>query len=57
MFLGYLPYHLVGDTRAYSEACQVNLLHFSAAAHIVHQKEGLSFAANESHDLTLRLPF
>src|SRR2546423_5991124 len=46
---GDLANHLVGDARAVSQAGQMQLPHFSAAAHVVHQIEGVSFAANKSH--------
>jgi hypothetical protein len=57
MLLGHLPNHFIGNPGADAQPRQVDLPHFSAAAHAVHQKEGLSFAANESHDFTLKLPF
>jgi hypothetical protein len=35
-----------------SQASQVQLAHFIAAAHVVHQVEEISFAADKSHDGT-----
>jgi hypothetical protein len=35
----------------------VQLLHFSVAAHVVHQIKDVSFATNESHAITLNLYF
>ena len=55
MFFGHLADHLVSDPCTHSEPRQVDLLHFSAAAHVVHQKERFPFAANESHNLTPEL--
>jgi hypothetical protein len=49
MFLGNFTYHLVRDASAFAEPSQMQLAHFSAAAHIVHQVVGIPFAANESH--------
>jgi hypothetical protein len=34
----------------------MELAHFSAAAHVVHQVERISFAADKSHGITLKLP-
>src|SRR5690242_14685061 len=44
--------NLLSDARALSQARQMQLPHFSASAHVVHQVERISFAANKSHDLT-----
>jgi hypothetical protein len=49
VFLRDLAYHSLGYPRAVSQSRKVQLPHFSAAAHIVHQVESVSFAANESH--------
>jgi hypothetical protein len=45
-----LAHHAFRDSRAVSEPRQVQLPHFASPAHIVHQVEGIPFAANESHD-------
>src|SRR5215469_6171575 len=52
MLLRYFLDHLIGYTRALPEPRQMQLLHFLAAAHIVHQVERIPFAANKRHDLT-----
>ena len=44
------PHHLVGDMGPFPEACQMQLLHFSAAADIVHQEVGVASSSNESHN-------
>jgi len=49
VFLGDLAYHRVGDPGALTQTSQMQLAHFSAAAHIVHQVIGIAFAANEGH--------
>jgi hypothetical protein len=35
-----------------SQPGQMQLAHFSAPAHIVHQVQRISFAADKSHDVT-----
>jgi hypothetical protein len=42
----------VGNFRALAEPGEMQLLHFSAAAHVVHQIIRIAFATNESHDFT-----
>src|SRR5258708_6410735 len=49
VLLGPLAHDAFRDSRAVAESRQVQLPHFSAAAHVVHQVECVSFAANESH--------
>src|SRR6201998_789063 len=49
MLLGDCFYDVVGDPGAVTEAGEVELPHFSAAAHIVHQVVGVSFATDKSH--------
>jgi hypothetical protein len=51
MLLGDCLDDVVGDPGAVAETSEVELLHFSAAAHIVHQIVGISFATDESHDV------
>jgi len=43
---------VIGDSRVGSEPRQMQLAHCSAAAHVVHQVERISFAADKSHDVT-----
>src|SRR5882724_10902967 len=52
MFPGYFADNGIRDFRALAEPGEVQLLHFSAAAHVVHQIIRISFAANESHGIT-----
>jgi hypothetical protein len=52
VLLGHFANHLVGNSRAISQASQVQLAHFIAAAHVVHQVEEISFAADKSQDVT-----
>ena len=52
MLLGDFADDGIGDAGAFAETSEMELPHFTAAAHIVHQVIGISFAANESH-----LPF
>src|SRR5580692_12294323 len=49
VFLAHFFYDFVGNSRPLAESCQVQLLHFSTAAHIVHQVVGISFTSHESH--------
>jgi hypothetical protein len=59
MFLGNLFDHSLCNSRTVTQPCQVQLLHFAAAAHVVHQVERISFAANECHNtypVTSNLP-
>src|SRR5258707_2675892 len=49
MFLRDLLYHPLRNSRAVAQSRQVQLTHFSAAAHVVHQIERISFAANKCH--------
>jgi hypothetical protein len=52
VLLGDFANDFVGNSRAVSQASQMQLAHFIAAAHIVHQVEEISFAADKSHDVT-----
>jgi hypothetical protein len=52
MLFGNFAHQVIGNSRTGSETCQMELAHFSAAAHVVHQVEGISFAADESHGST-----
>jgi hypothetical protein len=52
MLLGNQAHHIIGDSRAGSQARQMELAHFSAAAHVMHQVKRIPFAADESHDVT-----
>jgi len=52
VLLGDFANHFVGNSRAISQASQVQLEHFTAAAHVMHQVEQISFAADKSHDVT-----
>ena len=49
MLLGDCFDDVVGDPGTVTEAGEVELPHFSAAAHIVHQVIGVSFATDKSH--------
>src|SRR6266849_1547089 len=51
MLLGDCLDDVVGDPCAVAETGEVELPHFSAAAHIVHQIVGVSFATDKSHDV------
>jgi hypothetical protein len=51
MLLGDCLHDVVGDPGAVAEAGEVELPHFPAAAHIVHQIVGVSFATDKSHDV------
>src|SRR5579859_5244524 len=51
MLLGDCLDDVVGDPGAVAETGEMELPHFSAAAHIVHQIVGVSFATDESHDV------
>src|ERR1700758_1623082 len=44
-----LAHHSLRDPRAVSQSRQMQLPHFPAAAHVVHQVKGIPFSANESH--------
>ena len=52
VLFGNFPDNAIGDASAVAEAGEVKLPHFSTAAHVVHQVERVSFAANEGHRLT-----
>jgi hypothetical protein len=56
MLLGNFPHQIIRNSRTRSKTCQMELTHFSAAAHIVHQVERISFAADKSHGITSKLP-
>ena len=49
MFLADFTHDLIGDAGSLAQPRQVQLPHFSTAAHVVHQVVGVSFAANEGH--------
>src|SRR5258708_33686589 len=49
MFLGDFLDDVVGDAGAVAKTSEMELLHFSAAAHIVHQIVGVSFSTDKSH--------
>src|ERR1700720_2299736 len=49
MLLGDCLDDVVGDAGAIAETGKMELPHFSAVAHIVHQIVGVSFAADKSH--------
>jgi hypothetical protein len=50
MFLRDFAHHSLRDPRSVSQSRKVQLPHFSAPAHVVHQVESVSFAANKSHE-------
>jgi hypothetical protein len=52
MLFGNFPHHIIGNSRTGSETRQVELPHFSAATHVVHQVKRISFAADKSHGIT-----
>jgi hypothetical protein len=52
VLLGDFANHFVRNSRAVSQASQMQLPHFIPAAHAVHQVEEISFAADKSHDVT-----
>jgi hypothetical protein len=52
MLLGNVLDYFFGDSRTLPEARQMQLPYFSAAAHVVHQVERVSFAADKRHDFT-----
>jgi hypothetical protein len=52
MALGDLPNDFIGNPRTFSETREMELLHLSAAANVMHQIERISFAAHKSHDVT-----
>ena len=45
--------HVVGYSRPFAQPRQVQLLHFSLPAHVVHQEVGVAFSPNESHNCLL----
>src|SRR5262245_49467318 len=49
MFFRHFPNNRVGNFCAVTQTCQMQLAHFAAAAHIVHQVIHVPFAANKSH--------
>jgi hypothetical protein len=57
MLFGDFADNGVGNLCALAETREVQLLHFSAAAHIMHQIIGISFSANESHNITSNRAF
>jgi hypothetical protein len=52
MLLGNQAHYVICDSRPGSQARQMELAHFSAAAHVVHQVKRIPFATDESHDST-----
>jgi hypothetical protein len=52
MFLGDFADNRIGDSGAFAQSSQMQLGHFSTAAHIVHQVESIPFSADKSHDFT-----
>jgi hypothetical protein len=44
---------IIRDSRPLAKPRQMELLHLSLPAHIVHQKVGVPFAPNESHNCLL----
>jgi len=52
VLLGDFTNNFVGNSCAVSQARKVELAHFSAAAHVVHQVERIPFAADKSHGFT-----
>ena len=50
VFLRDFAHHSLRDPRSVSQSRKVQLPHFSAPAHIVHQVESVSLAANKSHE-------
>ncbi len=52
MLFGNFTHQVIGNSRAGAETGQMELAHFSAAAHVVHQVERISFAADKSHGCT-----
>ncbi|MGB2668344.1 MAG: hypothetical protein WAK48_30440, partial [Candidatus Acidiferrum sp.] len=49
MLLGDFADDGIGDAGAFAEAGEMELAHFTAAAHVVHQVIGVSFTANKGH--------
>jgi hypothetical protein len=49
---GDFAHKVIGNSDAGPEARQMELQHFSAAAHVVHQVERIPFAADKSHGIT-----
>src|SRR5436305_7064868 len=49
MLLRHFFDHPLRNARAVAQARQVQLTHFAAPAHVVHQVERVSFAANKCH--------
>src|SRR5690348_7540151 len=52
MFFRDFADDFVGDARAFTQTCQMQLLHFAVVTHIVHEVERIPFSPNESHDST-----
>jgi hypothetical protein len=52
MVLGDLPNDFIGNPGTFPETREMELLHFSAAANVMHKIERISFAAHKSHDVT-----
>ncbi len=52
VLLGNFPLDLFGYSCAFPEVRQVQLAHFSVAAHVVHQVERIPFAADKRHGFT-----
>src|SRR5207245_9726904 len=49
MRAGHLTNHLIGDAGPLAESCQVQLLHLSLVAHVVHEVVSVPFAAKKGH--------
>jgi hypothetical protein len=46
----YLANHVVRYSRPFPQPRQMQLLHLALPAHVVHQKVGVAFASNKSHN-------
>jgi hypothetical protein len=53
MISGDFPNHLVRDARPFTQPRQMQLLHFSAPANIVHQEISFPFFPNKCHNVLL----
>ena len=51
MISGNFPNHLIRDTRPFTQPRQMQLLHFSAPANVVHQEVSLPLFPNERHSV------
>jgi len=57
MLLGNFTHEIISNSRTGSETGQMELAHFSVAAHVVHQVERIPFAADKSQDVTSNLHY